>query len=106
MREFKITDAKGGAAFTVRVVTRASKTEIAGVMDDGTLKIRLTAAPGEGKANKALIEFLAELLDVKKEQVEIIGGHSGREKLVSVIGVSPEQVDALIPETSADDDED
>ena len=71
MREFKITDAKGGAAFTVRVVTRASKTEIAGLMDDGTLKIRLTAPPTEGKANAALIDFLSETLNVKKTRLRL-----------------------------------
>ena len=96
MREFKITDAKGGAAFTVRVVTKASKTEIVGLMDDGALKIRLTAPPVEGKANQALIEFLADVLNVKRDQIEIIAGHTSREKLISVIGVTPDQVDALL----------
>ena len=96
MREFKITDAKGGAAFTVRVTTRASKTEIVGLMDDGALKIRLTAPPVEGKANEALIGFLADVLGVKRDQLEIIAGHTGREKLISVIGITPDEVNRLL----------
>ena len=97
MRDFKITDAKGGAAFTVRVVPKASKTEIAGLMDDGALKIRLTAPAVDGKANDALIKFLAEVLDCKRDQIEIVAGHTSRGKLISVIGVSPDKVDALVP---------
>jgi uncharacterized protein YggU (UPF0235/DUF167 family) len=50
-REFRITDAQHGAAFTVRVITRAERVEIAGIQDDGSLKIRLTESPGEGRAN-------------------------------------------------------
>jgi uncharacterized protein (TIGR00251 family) len=96
MREFNITDARGGAAFTVRVVPKASKTEIVGLMDDGALKIRLTAPPTDGKANKALIKFLAKVLGVKRDQIEIVAGHSGREKIISVIGIMPAEVDALL----------
>lgn len=106
MREFKITDAKGGAAFTVRVVPKASKTEIIGLMDDGALKVRLTAPPVEGKANEALIAFLADVLSVRRDQVEIVAGHSGREKLISVIGITPDEVNnILIPAALGSDDE-
>ena len=49
-RRFEITDARGGAALTVRVVTQAERTEIAGVQDDGVLKIRLIASPAGAPA--------------------------------------------------------
>ena len=106
MREFKITDAKGGAAFTVRVVPRASKTEIIGLMDDGALKVRLTAPPAEGKANEALVEFLAEVLSVRRDQIEIIAGHKGREKLISVIGITPDQVNQILIPAALDKEDD
>lgn len=93
MQDLNITDARGGAAFTVRVVPRASKTEIVGLMDDGALKIRLTAPPTDGKANQALVKFLADLLDVHRDQIEIVAGHSGRAKIISVIGITPAEVD-------------
>ena len=89
MREFRITDAKGGAAFTVRVVTRARRREIVGVQDDGSLKIRLTSPPAEGQANAELLDFLADKLDVPKGNIEIVAGEKGREKLISVEGISP-----------------
>jgi uncharacterized protein (TIGR00251 family) len=90
--QFKITRAEGGAAFPVRVVPRASKNEISGRHGDA-VKIRLTAPPVEGAANVALIEFLAEVLDVRKNQIEILSGHTSRDKIVCVVGLTPRQVE-------------
>lgn len=87
-REFKITDAQHGAAFTVRVVTRANDVEIVGVQDDGSLKIRLTEAPGEGRANAQLIAFLADVLEVDPAQIEIVAGEDKPNKIVSVENVT------------------
>jgi hypothetical protein len=92
VREFKITNAKRGAAFTVHVVPRARKNEIAGQMGDA-IKVRLTAPPVEGKANKALIAFLADQLGVRKSQVEIVAGETSRNKVISVVGLSPVEVE-------------
>lgn len=93
MRKFKITDAKGGAAFTVRVVTRARRREIVGIQDDGALKIRLTSPPRDNRANDELVEFLSETLGVNKSRIEIVAGARGREKIISVEGISPNAVD-------------
>jgi len=87
-RKFEITDAKRGAAFTVRVVTRAQKNEIVGVQDDRSLKIRLTASSTEGQANEALIKFLAERLQVAESAIEIVAGKDARDKWISVSGIS------------------
>jgi uncharacterized protein (TIGR00251 family) len=97
MREikFKITAAEGGAAFGVRVVPRASKNEIGGRHGDA-VKIRLTAPPVEGAANQALIDFLAERLDVSKTQIEILSGHASRDKIVCVVGMTPQEVEELL----------
>lgn len=92
-RKFEITEAHSGAAFTVKVVTRASNVEIAGVQDDGTLKIRLTENHTDGAADRQLIEFLAEKLQVNAEQIEIVAGENTREKLISVDGIKPIDVE-------------
>ncbi len=81
-----------GAAITVRVTPRASRNEIAGLLDDGTVKIRLTAPPVEGKANEALIRFLGDILSVAPSKIEIIGGLSGRDKLVTILGLDSDTV--------------
>jgi uncharacterized protein (TIGR00251 family) len=95
--KFKISSAEGGAAFPVRVVPRASKNEVSGRHGDA-VKIRLTAPPVEGAANEALVDFLSELLDVRKSQIEILTGHASRDKIVCVVGVSPQEVEARLDE--------
>jgi uncharacterized protein (TIGR00251 family) len=93
-REFKITDARGGAAVGVRVVTKSTETEIAGKTEEGTLKIRLKASPaGDPSANKELIDFLAEKLGVEKSKIEIVAGEDKRDKILSVEGLTTQQVD-------------
>jgi uncharacterized protein len=95
-REFRITDAKGGAAFTVRVVTRAAKTEFAG-NEDGTLKVRLVASgAGSPEANRELTDFLATLLNVSPNQVEVVAGEGGREKIISVMGITTGDVETIL----------
>lgn len=101
-REFKITDAQHGAAFTVRVVTRAENMEIVGVQDDGSLKIRLTASPADGAANQQLLDFLAEILQVDGDQIEIVAGADKPNKIISVQDVTPEWVEECL---RPDDDE-
>jgi len=92
-----ITDARGGAAFTVRVVTKAANTELVGLQEDGSLKIRLVASPaGDPAANEELVEFLAKTLDVPRDKIEIVAGANGRDKIVSVEGITAEQVEARL----------
>jgi hypothetical protein len=93
-RKFEIKDAKGGAAFTVRVVTRSAATELVGLQEDGALKIRLqSAGAGDAAANKELVDFLAQKLEVAADKIEIVAGGSGRDKLVSVEGVTTADVE-------------
>ncbi len=70
--------------FRVRISPGADKTEIKGKMADGTLKIAVSAPPENGRANKALVDFLAEELEVRKYQVKIVSGLSDKSKLVKV----------------------
>jgi uncharacterized protein (TIGR00251 family) len=84
-RSFHLHDGKKGSALAVRVTPRASKNEIVEILSDGTVKIHLTAPPVEGKANDALLKFLANVLDVSVRQLDIVAGAGGRDKLISVI---------------------
>jgi uncharacterized protein (TIGR00251 family) len=81
--------------FAVRVQPRASKDEIAGEMA-GTIKIRLQAPALDGRANEALIEFLADLLKTPKGAVRILSGERSRVKRLEIRGVSKQQIDQLI----------
>ena len=77
---------RDGALIDILVQPRASKTEITGV-HDGALRIRIAAPPVEGAANDAIIEFLSKRLKVRKSDIEIVSGASGRRKRVLVRGV-------------------
>jgi uncharacterized protein YggU (UPF0235/DUF167 family) len=103
--DFNITDRRSGAAFTLRIVTRAARDEIAGLREDGTLKIRLAAAPTE--ANAALIAFLAARLGVEARAIEIVSGKDERLKMVMVEGITSTDVEErLKPDADASDDDD
>jgi len=95
-KTFNMKSGSGGAAISVRVNPRSPKNEISGVLDDGTIKVRLTAAPVDGKANQALIEFIAKVLGVKTSQVDIVAGQTGKDKLITITGLNPEEVQQRI----------
>lgn len=82
-----IRPVEGGVRVNVRVQPRASRDEVVGVMGDA-LKIRLQAPPLEGRANAALLRFLAKTLDVSRGSVTIEAGAKGRNKAVLVKAVS------------------
>jgi uncharacterized protein (TIGR00251 family) len=83
---------KMGAALAIRVIPGAKRTEIDGILDDGTIRIRLTAPPVDGKANSALIEFLSRVLGVRRSDIEIVAGETSRNKLVTIAGIDPATV--------------
>lgn len=95
-REFNLHNGQTGAAIAVRITTRASKNEISGILEDGTIKIKLTAAPVDGKANQMLIEFLSKLLDCPKSSIEIVAGNSGRDKLITITDLNSDLVQQKI----------
>ncbi len=96
MSDWSITEAQGSVTFAVRVMPRSSRNQIVGV-EDGALKIKLTAPPVEGAANAALIEVIAEWLGVRRSAVAIISGDKARNKLVRVQGVTTEQITQRVP---------
>jgi uncharacterized protein (TIGR00251 family) len=77
----------GMVTFTVRVTPRAKQNKVAGRVGDAW-KVYVTAPPEAGRANVAVIELLAETLGVKRRQIEILTGHTSREKVVRVTGVT------------------
>jgi len=88
-----------GAKFAVRVAPRASRTAIVGVSGDrpdAALRIALQAPAIEGRANIALIDFLADLLGVRRAAIEITAGQLARNKVILVRGHSAAEIGAGI----------
>ncbi|MCU0463386.1 MAG: DUF167 domain-containing protein [Anaerolineae bacterium] len=96
-RKFQITSAKSGAAFAVRVVTRAEVAEITGTNEEGALRVRLTAESAEDDAaNTELVKLFASVLGVTAKQVEIVAGHGSRDKMLCVLDVSAEELESKL----------
>jgi uncharacterized protein (TIGR00251 family) len=85
----------GSVTIAVRIQPRASKNGIMR-MEDGSLKIRLTAPPVDGAANEALIAYLSKALAVSKSSVEIVSGHTAREKRIKISGADEADVNQLL----------
>ncbi len=95
-RQFHFHNGQKGAALAVRVTPRASRNEISEIQSDGTIKVRLTAPPVEGKANQALIDFLADVLELPPSRLEIVAGSTGRDKLISILDLDAATVQERI----------
>ncbi|UCF60005.1 MAG: DUF167 domain-containing protein [Anaerolineaceae bacterium] len=96
MRRYKLHNGKKGAALTIRVTPRSRKTEFGGVMEDGTIRVRVAAPPVEGKANTALVKFLAKVLGVRKNRIDIVAGEKGLDKIISILDMSAEDAEQRI----------
>ena len=92
-RKQKQTDVS--ATLSVRIQPRSSKNGVTR-MEDGSLKIRLTAPPVDGAANEALVKFLSDTLSISKSQVEIVSGHTSREKRIKISGMDEAEVNRLL----------
>ncbi|MDL1911224.1 DUF167 domain-containing protein [Chloroflexi bacterium CFX6] len=91
-RKFKLHNGQRGSALAVRVTPRASRNEIVEILDDGTIKVRLSAPPVDNEANNALIEFLSDILGVPKSKLDIVAGNAGRDKLISILDMDVDTV--------------
>jgi uncharacterized protein (TIGR00251 family) len=94
-QQLDIAARDGSVVFQVRVQPRASRDEVAGVID-GALKIRIQAPAVENRANEAVCEFLATLLKTPKSAVRILAGERSRLKRVEIRGVQPREILALL----------
>jgi len=79
------------AKISLRVYPNASRNEVTGFTDE-VLRVKVSAPPIKGKANKELIAFLSRLLGVGRGSVNIIKGHTTRNKVVAIDGLSREEV--------------
>ena len=86
-----------GVKLAVQITPNAKKTEVVGVLDEA-LKLKLQAQPIEGKANEALVKFLAKALGVPRSAVAITHGLTSKRKLVEVASASltPADVERLL----------
>ena len=71
---------EGRLALKVKVTAKSGRSEIAGSLADGTLKVRLRAAPEKGRANAELIDLLAREFGVRREQVTLVSGETSPTK--------------------------
>jgi len=76
---------------SVRVYPNAARNEVMGVTD-GVWQVRVSAPPVKGKANQELIAFLSRLLGVGKSRISIIRGHTTRNKVIAISGLSQEDI--------------
>jgi uncharacterized protein (TIGR00251 family) len=79
------------ADIRVKVVPRSSRNQLAG-REENVYRIKVTSPPVEGKANKALIAFLAEKLDIPKRKIELLSGQRSRTKTIRIHHLTAEQV--------------
>jgi uncharacterized protein (TIGR00251 family) len=83
------------ARIAVRLQPRASRDEIVGLRD-GTLVVRVSAPPVDGRANSALCKLIAQRAGVAASQVSVVRGERSRDKLVEVEGVDAEALAAAL----------
>jgi len=91
-RKYVLHSGQRGSALAVRVTPRASRNQIVGVLNDGTIKVHLASEPADEELNVDLVGYLAEVLGVPKSRVEIVAGENGRDKLISVLDMDVETV--------------
>jgi uncharacterized protein len=83
------------AVLSLRIQPRASRNEIVS-MENGGFKVRLTAPPVDNAANESLIRFLSEILTLPRSQIEILSGHTSRDKTIRIQGASKVDVKRIL----------
>jgi len=78
--------------YKVHVIPGSKINQLVGFMDDGSLKIKIKAKPIVGKANRELIKFLADVLEIKASEVEIDSGFNSRDKIVRIWDVEKTRI--------------
>ena len=85
----------GACTLAVKIVPGAHKTAVIG-SEGEWLKIRVAAPPADGKANQALVQFLADLLSIPKSYIHIKSGFTSRRKVVQIKSCDPKKVRELL----------
>lgn len=84
-------DGSGNTLLKLRIHPGAKRSAVTGIFGDA-VKLDLQAPPVDGKANAALIKFLAEKLHLPKSAVSLKSGESSRDKVVQAVGITPEEI--------------
>jgi uncharacterized protein len=84
-----------GAIVPIRAQAGARKNGVVGE-HNGMLRIAVTAAPEKGKANKAIIAVLADVLNVSKSSIELVAGETSPQKQFLIVGANVEKTRTLI----------
>ena len=92
---FLVDDGSDGIVLSVYIQPRSSSNKIAGLHSDA-LKICITTPPVEGKANKAVIAFLAKFFGLPKSSVTIKSGQKSRTKNIKLAGISRSQAEKTL----------
>lgn len=87
---------QAGVRRSVRVTPRAKRPGLAGIRDDGVLLVRVGAPPEDGRANAELCAVVAKALGLRARQVTVVVGHTSRDKVVEIDGLSADEVDAAL----------
>ena len=90
-----ISDSSDGCTLPVRVHPGARRNAITGI-HDGALKVSLTTPPTDGRANQALIAFLADQLRIPRARVTLLTGATSRSKSLRIAGLSAAQLRAAL----------
>jgi uncharacterized protein (TIGR00251 family) len=83
------------ARLRLRVVPGAAKAGVVGRYGEGW-KVRVTAPPERGAANDAVVDLVADALDVRAGDIKLVSGHGSRDKILEVAGVQPADVEARL----------
>jgi uncharacterized protein len=86
---------RDGTLIDILVQPRASTSQVTGV-HDGLLRVRIAAPPVEGAANDAIVALLSKRLKVRRSDVQIVSGASGRRKRVLIRGIDVESARAAL----------
>ena len=76
---------------TIQVQPKAKRNEVLGFAE-GILRLKIAAPPVEGKANKEVISYLSEVLDIPKGSVDIERGHTSKIKIIAINGIGRDQI--------------
>jgi uncharacterized protein len=71
---------------TVKITSNAPRNQISGVVN-GILRIKIAAPPDKGKANEEMVDFLSKNLRIRKNEIQILRGHTSRNKLIGIVGL-------------------
>lgn len=97
-RKFRLHDGKKGAALAIRITPRSKQNKIVEILSDGTIKVHLKVDPSDQNINDILLDYLAKELNLPRICLEIVGGKTGRDKIISFLDMKAEDLHKKILE--------